>query len=159
MQVSRIMAVAAARYGGSKSPAPGATALDIVKRLLLVPQLLHPDFLTLLAFADAIVDTHPFGTYFSVLATCRRACLASPVCTGHRRWLHDDVRRIGGGDTCCVMAWPCAARAIHQSAVGKGGPEPMPGHFCGGLGCDVGCSTSAFLALHTLYTLCAHQPG
>lgn len=69
VQVSRLVAAAAVRYSSEGTPGLSQQALSVVSRLLLVPQQRHPDFLTLLAFADSIVDTHPFGEAW-VVANC-----------------------------------------------------------------------------------------
>lgn len=95
VQVSRLVAAAAVRYSREGTPGLSQQALSVVSRLLLVPQQRHPDFLTLLAFADSIVDTHPFGEAW-VVATASRSTLYSRAsrplgCSMRRRWVHHDL--------------------------------------------------------------------
>lgn len=45
----------------SKGAVAAGTGAELMARVVLVPQQRHQDFLKLLAFADVIVDTHPFG--------------------------------------------------------------------------------------------------
>lgn len=133
-QMSRFVSSLAVRFTGALRLSPAA--VDVARRLLMVPQQPYQDYLSLLASADVVIDTHPFGAVF--LATALLAPCSSPCCVLVRfmtlslafvRWLYDELRGPCSGNASGVMARRCPSWSLFPGSV----------ECCGvaKLGCDV----------------------